>query len=62
MTTKHPSPPTPPALAEVKYSLASLLEEIEVERNTSSFAMERLDQHEIGRLFKTRNPRGKRKK
>lgn len=55
-----PSPP-PPALAshltEVKYSLPDLLEEIKAERTASSFAMEKLDQVEIGKLFKAKRPR-----
>jgi hypothetical protein len=47
----------PGGLTEVKYSLPAMLEELKAERATSSFAMERLDQHEIGKLFKSKNPR-----
>jgi hypothetical protein len=57
------SPPPPQVLiAEVKYSLPQLLEEIKAERAASSFAMEKLDQHEIGKLFKAKARRGKPKK
>ena len=42
------------ALREVKYSLPDLLAEIEAERGSASFAMEKLDQAEIGKLFKTK--------
>ena len=42
------------ALAEVRYSLPELLAEIEAERGSASFAMEKLDQAEIGKLFKTK--------
>lgn len=56
-----PSDPRPapvrPALAEVRYSLPAMLEEIKAERVTSSIAMERIDQDEIGKLFKARSPR-----
>jgi hypothetical protein len=48
-------------IAEVRYSLPALLEEIKVERAASTFAMERLDQSEIGKLFKSRAARGKNK-
>jgi hypothetical protein len=45
--------PTPLHLAEVRFSLPQLLEELKVERAASAFAMEKLDQTEIGKLFKT---------
>ena len=60
----YPTPPSPAPrifVAEVKYSLPELLEEIKAERATSTFAMEKLDQHEIGKLFKAKGPRAKRK-
>lgn len=44
-------------VAEVKYALPDLLEELKAERATGSFAMEKLDQTEIGQLFKTKAPR-----
>lgn len=49
-------------IAEVRYSLPQLLEELKIERATGSFSMEKLDQHEIGKLFKAKSPRAKRKK
>lgn len=56
-----PTPPDPIAspapIAEVRYSLPQMLEELKAERAASSFAMERLDQHEIAKLFKARTPR-----
>lgn len=45
------------ALAEVRYSLPEMLEELRAERSTSTFAMEKLDQHEIGKLFKAKPTR-----
>lgn len=47
-------------VSEVKYSLPELLEEIKLERAAGSFAMEKLDHHEIEKLFKA-NPRKKRR-
>ena len=44
-------------LAEVRYSLPDMLEELKAERAASTFAMERLDQHEIGKLFKAKTQR-----
>jgi len=51
-----PVPGAPPSgmLAEVRYSLPDLLAEIEAEKGSASFAMEKLDQAEIGKLFKTK--------
>jgi hypothetical protein len=49
------------AIAEVRYSLPELLAEIRAERAASTFAMERLDQTEIGKLFKSKAARGKQK-
>lgn len=45
------------AIAEVRYSLPELLGELQAERATGTFAMEKLDQHEIGKLFKAKAPR-----
>ncbi|MFY9926273.1 MAG: hypothetical protein ABSF76_02255 [Opitutaceae bacterium] len=50
------TPPKPAALAEVRYSLPELLAEIDAERGSASFAMEKLDQAEIGKLFKSKKP------
>lgn len=49
-------------IAEVKYSLPEMLEELKTERSASSFAMEKLDQSEIGKLFKAKASRAKSKK
>ena len=49
-------------IAEVKYSLPDMLEELKAERAASTFAMEKLDQHEIGKLFKAKATRAKSKK
>lgn len=53
----EPAPKPPAMVAEVKYSLPELLEELKAERATGTFAMEKLDQHEIGKLFKGKAPR-----
>lgn len=45
------------AIAEVRYSLPDLLRELKSERASSVFAMEKLDQNEIGKLFKAKAPR-----
>jgi hypothetical protein len=47
----------PAGLIEVRYSLPALLREIQQERAASSFAMEKLDQTEIGKLFAKKRPR-----
>ena len=51
-----------PVLSEVKYSLPLLLAEIQAERATSAFAMEKLDQQDIKKLFKAKVSRAKSKK
>ena len=53
-STPPPGPSVPPtvALAEVRYSLPQMLHELKAERAASTFAMEKLDQQEIGKLFK----------
>ena len=55
--TTDPTDGPPPVLTEVRYSLPQMLKEIEIERAAASFAMEKLDQAEIGKLFKTQTPR-----
>jgi hypothetical protein len=47
---------TPIIASEVRYPLPQLLRELEIERASGSFSMEKLDQGEIGKLFKTRAP------
>jgi hypothetical protein len=51
-----------PQVTEVRYSLAELLREIEVERRESSFAMETLDQVEIQKMFANRRRHARDKK
>lgn len=41
--------------AEVKYSLAELLRDVKLDRSTSLFSMEKLDQDTISRLFEQNN-------
>ncbi|HEY5550469.1 MAG TPA: hypothetical protein VIK52_01170 [Opitutaceae bacterium] len=41
-------------LKEVRYSLPEMLEELRLERRSSMFAMEILDQGEIERIFQSR--------
>ena len=67
MPSSRPPAPTPAAsqpanIGEVRYSLAEMLREIELERRESSFAMETLDQVEIQKLFATRRRRDARNK
>ncbi|MEO7411816.1 MAG: hypothetical protein ABIZ81_00540 [Opitutaceae bacterium] len=47
----------PIVLREVKYSLPEMLEELKAERAVGSFASEKLDQTEIGKLFKLKTTR-----
>jgi len=47
-----PAPaPESTRLAVVRYSLPALLLEVQVERSATAFAMEKLDQVEIAKLF-----------
>ena len=56
----RPTPAEPEAapvasvIAEVCYSLPQMLAELKQERAAASFAMEKLDQNEIGKLFKAK--------
>jgi hypothetical protein len=55
---KDTAPAGPAAgLAEVRYSLPQMLDELKLERTASTFAMEKLDQNEIGKLFKAKASR-----
>jgi hypothetical protein len=58
-TPEKTPPAAPPALqiAEVRYSLPELLRELKLERAAGTFAMEKLDQTEIGKLFKAKAQR-----
>ncbi|HEY8993646.1 MAG TPA: hypothetical protein VIM71_03090 [Lacunisphaera sp.] len=44
-------------LAEVRYSLPQLLREVQLERDAPAFAMEKLEQVEIAKLFQKNRPR-----
>lgn len=44
-------------LREVRYPLPRLLEELQLERSTSNFAKEILDQMVITQMFRSRSPR-----
>jgi hypothetical protein len=57
-----PAPAPAPQISEVRYSLAEMLREIDVERRESSFAMETLDQLEIKKMFANRRRRNVRNK
>lgn len=50
-------PPPKIQIAEVRYSLPQMLDELKAERAASTFAMEKLDQAEIGKLFKAKSAR-----
>jgi hypothetical protein len=52
--TPEPSAPPTGVAAEVKYSLPAMLRELTADRATATFAMEKLDQAEIGKLFKAK--------
>lgn len=54
MSSSRPAPSV--VISEVRYPLPQLLKELEIERASGSFAMEKLDQTEIGKLFKARTP------
>ncbi|HOF08758.1 MAG TPA: hypothetical protein PLV33_02045 [Opitutaceae bacterium] len=53
------TPLTPPAdlVVGLRYSLPVMLAEIKLERVSGAFAMERLDQQEIGKIFKPQKRR-----
>lgn len=51
------TPASSAGLAEVRYSLPQMLHELKDERAASAFAMEKLDQHEIGKLFQAKPTR-----
>jgi hypothetical protein len=62
MPDPAPAPAPRPQISEVRYSLAEMLREIEVERRESSFSMETLDQVEIQKMFSSRRRRDARNK
>ena len=49
--------PRVPMLQGVRYSLPELLVEVQVEREAPAFAMEKLEQAEIAKLFQKNRPR-----
>lgn len=51
MSTPEKTPPPAAPLTEVRYSLPELLREVQLERSAPAFAMEKLDQVEIAKLF-----------
>jgi hypothetical protein len=59
MTTRDQSPPPAVTAAptEVRYSLPDLLREVAQERGAPAFAMEKLDQVEITKLYQKPRPR-----
>lgn len=56
-TNESPDAPSFAGLTEVRYSLPMLLKEIQLERKADAFAMEKMDQVEIGKLFAKKRPR-----
>jgi hypothetical protein len=46
-----------PGIAEVRYSLPDLLREVQTERHATAFAIEKLDQVEITKLFQKNRTR-----
>lgn len=54
-------PPAGPAaftgITEVRYSLPDLLREVQLERDAPAFAMEKLEQVEIAKLFRKNRTR-----
>lgn len=52
-----PAPVPDSALRGVRYALPQLLREVQLERNTAAFAMEKLEQVEITKVFQKNRPR-----
>jgi hypothetical protein len=46
-----------PGPVGIRYSLPQLLREVQLERNTPAFAMEKLEQVEITKVFQKNRPR-----
>jgi hypothetical protein len=59
MSASEKNPPAPAPLAEVRYPLPVLLQEVQVERRAPAFAGEKLDQVEITKLYQQK-PRARR--
>lgn len=56
-TANEPVPVSKSSIAEVRYSLPELLRELNAERGSAAFAMEKLDQTEIAKIFKSKGAR-----
>jgi hypothetical protein len=52
-----PEPDSKSPFDEVKYSLPELLRDVKLDRTSSLFSMEKLDQDTISRLFEQRRSR-----
>ncbi len=52
-----PPQPPPDFVVGLRYSLPAMLAEIRAERFSGSFSMEKLDQKEIGKMFKPQKRR-----
>jgi len=62
MNPPEESPPAPEAdsaspFTEVRYSLPELLKDVKMDRSSSQFSMEKLDQDTISRLYEEHNSR-----
>jgi len=55
--TPAPHSAAAPVLVGVRYSLPQLLREVQLERNAPAFAMEKLEQVEITKVFEKNRPR-----
>jgi hypothetical protein len=55
--SKDPQSGSASPFAEVKYSLPELLRDVKLDRSSSLFSMEKLDQDTISRLFEQHNSR-----
>ena len=54
---EDPEPGSASPFTEVKYSLTELLRDVKLDRSSSLFSMEKLDQDTISRLFEQHNAR-----
>ena len=52
-----PTLPVSGGIAEVRYSYKEMMRELKAERTAAVFSMEKLDQVEIGKLFKSKRTR-----
>lgn len=54
--TAEPEAPVKSVFSEVRYSMPEMLAELQTERTTGSYAMEKFSQVEIEKLFKAKAP------